>query len=141
MLILTCRNEVFGPTTLLVRYESAEQILEVARGLEGHLTAAVLGTDEDFATHRDLIAILERKVGRLIFNGYPTGVEVCDCHGSRRALSGDIGRSLDVCWLSSYLPLRQAGLLPEFAARSTTGGTAGQEPSSIVAHGQRQNDA
>jgi len=90
-------HEVFGPTMLLVRYESPEQILEVARGLEGHLTAAVLGTEEDFATHRDLIAILERKVGRLIFNGYPTGVEVCDSmvHGGPYPATSD-GRSTSV---------------------------------------------
>src|SRR5271170_1654340 len=90
-------HEVFGPTTLLVRYESPEQILEVARELEGHLTAAVLGTEEDFATHRELIAVLERKVGRLIFNGYPTGVEVCDAmiHGGPYPATSD-GRSTSV---------------------------------------------
>ncbi|HMD22365.1 MAG TPA: hypothetical protein VKH40_18710, partial [Alloacidobacterium sp.] len=79
------------------RYESPEQILEVARELEGHLTAAVLGTEEDFATHRELIAVLERKVGRLIFNGYPTGVEVCDAmiHGGPYPATSD-GRSTSV---------------------------------------------
>jgi NADP-dependent aldehyde dehydrogenase len=90
-------HEVFGPTTLLIRYESHEQILEVARGLEGHLTASVHGTEEDFAEHRELIAILERKAGRLIFNGYPTGVEVCDAmvHGGSYPATSD-GRSTSV---------------------------------------------
>lgn len=90
-------HEVFGPTTLLVRYKSRERILDVARGLEGHLTASVLGTEEDFAAHRDLIAILERKVGRIIFNGYPTGVEVCDAmiHGGPYPATSD-GRSTSV---------------------------------------------
>jgi NADP-dependent aldehyde dehydrogenase len=70
-------EEIFGPTTLLVRYQSREQMLRIAESLQGHLTATLLGTEEDLAGHQDLIAILERKVGRIIFNGYPTGVEVC----------------------------------------------------------------
>ena len=44
--------------------------------MEGQLTATVHGTAVDFAEHQDLIHVLETKVGRLIFNGYPTGVEV-----------------------------------------------------------------
>lgn len=90
-------EEIFGPTTLLVRYSSREQMLDAARGLEGHLTAAVIGTEEDLAAHRDLIAILERKVGRLIFNGYPTGVEVCHAmiHGGPYPATSD-GRSTSV---------------------------------------------
>src|ERR1039458_180611 len=68
--------EIFGPTTLLVRHSSRDQILEIARSLEGHLTATVHGTDPDLRYFADLIAILETKVGRLVFNGFPTGVEV-----------------------------------------------------------------
>jgi alpha-ketoglutaric semialdehyde dehydrogenase len=90
-------DEIFGPSTLLVRYSSREQMLEIARSLEGHLTASLLGTEEDLAAHRDLIAILERKVGRLIFNGYPTGVEVCHAmvHGGPYPATSD-GRSTSV---------------------------------------------
>jgi 2,5-dioxopentanoate dehydrogenase len=90
-------EEVFGPMTLLVRYNSHEQMLEAARALEGHLTAALFGTEEDLAEHHDLIAVLERKVGRLIFNGYPTGVEVCHAmvHGGPYPATSD-GRSTSV---------------------------------------------
>ena len=49
---------------------------EVARGLQGHLTATIHGTAEDLQQFKSLISILENKVGRLIFNGFPTGVEV-----------------------------------------------------------------
>ena len=70
-------EELFGPSTLLVKYSNREQLLELARGLEGHLTATLHGTEQDLADSRDLIEILETKVGRLIFNGFPTGVEVC----------------------------------------------------------------
>jgi NADP-dependent aldehyde dehydrogenase len=69
-------EEVFGPDTLLVHCESPNEYLRVARGLDGHLTATVLGTDEDLAAHGELIRVLEKKAGRLIFNGFPTGVEV-----------------------------------------------------------------
>jgi NADP-dependent aldehyde dehydrogenase len=69
-------EEVFGPATLLVMGASAEELEDVARSLEGHLTATVHGTAEDVAAFGELIEILERKVGRLLFNGWPTGVEV-----------------------------------------------------------------
>jgi len=69
-------EEVFGPSSLLVTWSNREELLKAAEALEGHLTATLLGTEADLAANQDLIAILEQKVGRLIFNGYPTGVEV-----------------------------------------------------------------
>jgi NADP-dependent aldehyde dehydrogenase len=45
--------------------------------MEGHLTATVHGTDADLREFAPLIAILEERVGRIVFNGFPTGVEVC----------------------------------------------------------------
>jgi NADP-dependent aldehyde dehydrogenase len=70
-------EEVFGPYTLLVDAPSFTDLLRIAHRLEGQLTATLHGTAEDLANASDLIAILERKVGRLIVNGFPTGVEVC----------------------------------------------------------------
>jgi NADP-dependent aldehyde dehydrogenase len=70
------RHEVFGPATLLVTCGSPADLLHVARSLEGSLTATIQGTPEDLRAHVALIKILERKAGRLIFNGFPTGVEV-----------------------------------------------------------------
>lgn len=69
-------DELFGPSTLVVKYADRAQLLAIAQNLEGHLTATIHGTPQDLADYRDLIDILERKVGRLIFNGFPTGVEV-----------------------------------------------------------------
>ncbi len=69
-------EEVFGPTTLVVSYGTRDQMLEIARGLQGHLTATLHGTDEDLREYRELVEILEQKAGRLVFNGFPTGVEV-----------------------------------------------------------------
>ncbi|XOV92864.1 MAG: aldehyde dehydrogenase (NADP(+)) [Bacteroidota bacterium] len=70
-------EEVFGPSTLVVDTQDKDQILDLARNLEGHLTATIIGTDKDLAVYSELVEILENKVGRIIFNGYPTGVEVC----------------------------------------------------------------
>src|ERR1017187_5424070 len=61
--------EIFGPTTLLVQHSSRDQLLAIARRLEGHLTATIHGTEQDLREFADLIAILENKVGRLVFNG------------------------------------------------------------------------
>ena len=89
--------EIFGPSTLLVRHSQWEEVLEIARGLEGHLTATIQGTEEDLQEFTDLVAILEGKVGRLIFNGFPTGVEVCHAmvHGGPFPATSD-GRSTSV---------------------------------------------
>ena len=69
-------DEIFGPDTLIVRCGSSNDYLNAARGLSGHLTATIFGDEEDLAANRELIQILEQKAGRLIFNGFPTGVEV-----------------------------------------------------------------
>jgi 2,5-dioxopentanoate dehydrogenase len=70
-------EELFGPSTLVLQCSSREEMLAVAHGLEGHLTATIHGTPQDLVAYADLVSILENKVGRLIFNGFPTGVEVC----------------------------------------------------------------
>ncbi len=70
-------EEVFGPSTVVVSCDSREEMEQIARNLEGHLTATIHGTTEDLREHQWLVSILENKAGRLIFNGYPTGVEVC----------------------------------------------------------------
>ncbi len=69
-------DEIFGPDTLLVRCDATHDYLRAAHALSGHLTATVLGDEADLAANRELIHILEQKAGRLIFNGFPTGVEV-----------------------------------------------------------------
>jgi alpha-ketoglutaric semialdehyde dehydrogenase len=90
-------GEIFGPTTLLVQHSSRDQVLAIARGLEGHLTATIHGTEQDLREFADLIAILENKVGRLVFNGFPTGVEVTHAmvHGGPYPSTSD-GRSTSV---------------------------------------------
>lgn len=70
-------EEVFGPSSLLVEASEKSELLAAANALEGHLTASVHGTPEDLTEYAGLLRILERKVGRIIINGFPTGVEVC----------------------------------------------------------------
>lgn len=70
-------EENFGPSSVLVEAQTKEDILKAARNLVGHLTATVFGTAQDFAEYKELFDILELKVGRILINGYPTGVEVC----------------------------------------------------------------
>jgi NADP-dependent aldehyde dehydrogenase len=69
-------EEVFGPMTLYVVCENESQMLDIAKNLCGNLTASV-HADEDMDLAAKLYPVLEQKAGRVIFNGYPTGVEVC----------------------------------------------------------------
>lgn len=69
-------EEVFGPCSVGVRANSKEEMLQLARTLKGHLTATVHGTAEDLQEYKDLIDQLQNKVGRVVINGFPTGVEV-----------------------------------------------------------------
>ena len=90
-------HEIFGPGTTLIRYNSKEDLLKIAENLTGQLTATVHGSEADLNEHTDLIAILERKVGRILFNGFPTGVDVCPSmvHGGPFPATSD-GRSTSV---------------------------------------------
>ena len=90
-------EEVFGPSTLAVTAQHKEELLQAARQLRGHLTITIHGTEEDLLENRDLIGILEQKAGRLIINGYPTGVEVGHAmvHGGPYPATTD-GRSTSV---------------------------------------------
>jgi 2,5-dioxopentanoate dehydrogenase len=90
-------QEIFGPTTVVVGYQDRKQLLAVAEQMEGHLTATVHGDEAQLAEYSDLIDLLTRKVGRLILNAYPTGVEVCHAmvHGGPFPATSD-GRSTSV---------------------------------------------
>ena len=90
-------EEVFGPSTLLVTCSDRREMLEVLRTLEGQLTATIHGNEDDLKTSSELVNILETKAGRLVFNGFPTGVEVCHSmvHGGPYPATSD-GRSTSV---------------------------------------------
>jgi len=90
-------HEIFGPTMLLVQHADKDSMLAIARSLEGQLTATIHGTEEDLREYAALIEVLENKVGRIIFNGFPTGVEVTHAmvHGGPYPSTSD-GRSTSV---------------------------------------------
>ena len=69
-------EELYGPATLLVQCGSKAEVLALARSLEGHLTATVHGDGADLTEYAELFEVLRSKVGRIVVNGYPTGVEV-----------------------------------------------------------------
>ncbi|MDT8894674.1 aldehyde dehydrogenase (NADP(+)) [Halomonas sp. I1] len=75
--------EVFGAASLVVECADAEELVRLAEHLEGQLTATLQMDDADLDAARTLLPTLERKAGRILVNGWPTGVEVCDAmvHG------------------------------------------------------------
>ncbi len=88
-------EEVFGPLGLIVRARDADQMVELARAIEGQLTCTLHMDDADTEQALRLMPILERKAGRLLANGYPTGVEVCDAmvHGGPFPASTNFGHT------------------------------------------------
>jgi NADP-dependent aldehyde dehydrogenase len=73
----TLHEEVFGPYSLLVVCANQAELVQAIQSLEGQLTATVMGEETELAAHKNIIASLQDRVGRLIYNGVPTGVEVC----------------------------------------------------------------
>ena len=79
----TLHEEIFGPYSLLVVADSAEQLMAVLRIVKGQLTTSLMGTDKDFAAFAYVVQEASLVAGRIVCNGVPTGVEVCDAmvHG------------------------------------------------------------
>ena len=84
--------EVFGPSTVLVVCRDLEEVLALANQLEGQLTATMQLDDADHEAARRLLPVLERKAGRVLCNGYPTGVEVAYAmvHGGPFPATSDV---------------------------------------------------
>tara|TARA_R110002049_G_scaffold188402_1_gene356778 strand:- start:5313 stop:6830 length:1518 start_codon:yes stop_codon:yes gene_type:complete len=86
-------EEVFGPLGLVVRAASLAEMLDLAQGLAGQLTVTLHLEQGDLDAARDLMPVLERKAGRILANGFPTGVEVVDSmvHGGPYPASTNFG--------------------------------------------------
>ncbi|AGT07228.1 aldehyde dehydrogenase (NADP(+)) [Paracoccus aminophilus] len=86
-------EEVFGPLGLIVRVGSVAEMVTLARGFEGQLTATIQMEPGDLADAQKLLPVLERKAGRVLVNGFPTGVEVVDAmvHGGPYPASTNFG--------------------------------------------------
>jgi NADP-dependent aldehyde dehydrogenase len=121
-------EEAFGPASVIVTVGAADALLDVAEGLEGQLTAAVHMSESDSPLAARLIAALELRAGRIIANGWPTGVEVSRAmvHGGPFPATAD-GRSTSVGSLAIERFLRPVcyqdipdALLPELLRESST---------------------
>ena len=85
------QEEVFGPATIVIEVEDDAQLKAALLALRGQLTATLIGEPADLEQYQWLVPILEQKVGRILVNGYPTGVEVCDAmvHGGPYPATSD----------------------------------------------------
>ncbi|MFJ7004820.1 aldehyde dehydrogenase (NADP(+)) [Pseudomonas putida] len=100
------QEEVFGPTTVVVEVADAEQLAEALRHLQGQLTATLIAEPDDLQAFASLVPLLERKAGRLLLNGYPTGVEVSDAmvHGGPYPATSDArGTSVGTLAIDRFL--------------------------------------
>jgi alpha-ketoglutaric semialdehyde dehydrogenase len=84
-------HEVFGPFSIIVQCDSKEQLVTIINKLDGQLTGTIIGEETEISQHNDVVAAMKSRVGRIIFNGVPTGVEVCPSmiHGGPYPSSSD----------------------------------------------------
>ena len=84
-------KEVFGPCSILATVTDLKQLKNLIPSLKGQLTASLIAADSDLGMCRELIPSLEERVGRLLLNNYPTGLEVCDAvvHGGPYPATSD----------------------------------------------------
>ncbi len=87
----TLHQEVFGPFSMIVKCKNKSQLLEIINNLEGQLTGTILAEKEELNKNKDIFEALQNRVGRIIYNGVPTGVEVCPSmqHGGPYPASTD----------------------------------------------------
>ncbi len=87
----TLHQEVFGPFSMVVQCEDANQLEEIISKLEGQLTGTLIADKNEASNYSEVIDALQNRVGRIIFNGVPTGVEVCPSmvHGGPYPASTD----------------------------------------------------
>ncbi len=84
-------QEVFGPFSLVVQCKDDAELLQIIEGLEGQLTGTLIAEDNDTINLIEVVDALQNRVGRIIYNGVPTGVEVCPSmqHGGPYPASTD----------------------------------------------------
>ncbi|MFN3662827.1 aldehyde dehydrogenase (NADP(+)) [Yoonia sp.] len=113
--------EMFGPAGIVIRAEDIDQMQTIAKGLHGQLTCTLQMDDADEEVGKALMPVLERKAGRILVNGFPTGVEVAEAmvHGGPYPASTNFGAtSVGTMAIRRFLrPVcyqnMPAGLLPD----------------------------
>ncbi len=135
------QEEVFGPVTVVVEVADEAQLIRALHGLRGQLTATLTAEPADLEAHGDLLPLLEQKVGRVLFNGYPTGVEVCDAmvHGGPYPATSDArGTSVGSLAIDRFL---RPGVLPELPGRPAAGCPEKRQPAGPGPAGRRHHHA
>jgi len=100
------QEEIFGPTTVIIEVEDRAQLIQALQSMNGQLTATLIADETDLTEFADVVPVLEEKAGRLLINGYPTGVEVCDAmvHGGPYPATSDArGTSVGTLAIDRYL--------------------------------------
>ena len=100
------QEEIFGPATIVIEVKDKAQLVQALSSMNGQLTAALIADEADFSEFSDVIPVLEEKAGRLLLNGYPTGVEVCEAmvHGGPYPATSDArGTSVGTLAIDRYL--------------------------------------
>lgn len=87
----TLHQEVFGPFSMVVQCEDVKQLEQIISQLEGQLTGTIIAEQGEASNYSEVVSALQNRVGRIIFNGVPTGVEVCPSmtHGGPYPASTD----------------------------------------------------
>ncbi|EJT84678.1 aldehyde dehydrogenase [Pseudomonas putida S11] len=100
------QEEVFGPATVAVAVADEAELRRALQALHGQLTATLIAEPQDLQRFAALVPLLQRKAGRLLVNGYPTGVEVCDAmvHGGPYPATSDArGTSVGTLAIDRFL--------------------------------------
>ncbi|MGI3343187.1 aldehyde dehydrogenase family protein, partial [Acinetobacter baumannii] len=100
------QEEIFGPTTVIIEVEDKAQLIQALQSMNGQLTATLIADEADLTEFAEVVPVLEEKAGRLLINGYPTGVEVCDAmvHGGPYPATSDArGTSVGTLAIDRYL--------------------------------------
>lgn len=100
------QEEIFGPTTIVIEVADQAELMQALNGLNGQLTATLIAEAGDAEQFAPAVNLLEQKVGRVLFNGYPTGVEVSDAmvHGGPYPATSDArGTSVGTLAIDRFL--------------------------------------
>lgn len=100
------QEEIFGPTTIVIEVMDKAELLNALSSMNGQLTASLIADGADLTKFADVVPVLEEKAGRLLLNGYPTGVEVSDAmvHGGPYPATSDArGTSVGTLAIDRYL--------------------------------------
>lgn len=100
------QEEVFGPATVVIETQNQQELLDCISAMHGQLTATLIGEPAELLESSALLSLLEEKAGRVLINGYPTGVEVCDSmvHGGPFPATSDArGTSVGTLAIDRFL--------------------------------------